>query len=590
MKSSNRRLGQCGRNSIASAMLGMGLVLSAGAAFAAPDITVTYTPLQPQSGLNVSVSADGGYVAYRLMAIDGKGGSTIYVYDVGSGISTQANLTINGVAPTNAKCEAPSISANGRYVIFGCDTAAMGGAANGAAYYVYDRIANKTEMLPNPTANRIVRTLAAAISADGHYVAYRAPDVNNVYSLFVRNMLNKTTRTSTAKDVYVGSMPGTINISADGRYLSYAGRVLPSSGLEDVSVFDSATSTTERINVSSAGVLGTKGGGYPVMSVDGSVVMFLSADNTLTTPSAPPQGGIFVRDRRAGTTELVSKTTAGGSIGNPTMSGNGRYIAYTGLNLYVYDRLTKNTRIVPGASNGTRAVTSTAFSADGRYLVFGSHANSNGMKSIGIADLGVAAGLNVSAGALSLTEGGAAATYTAVLAQVPDANVIVNITPGKQLSVARSQLTFTPENWNVPQVVSVQALNDGVTEGVHRSSIGHTVASSDINYSVVPSSSVNVTITDAVVPTIIVPAASWTQSDLPLTGTASPGATVMLTAVNRDTTWLTSVSTVADAQGRWSITLSGLTDGVFNLDAQADGIKSTVQTVTVALPVKLPAT
>jgi hypothetical protein len=120
------------RNHIAGAMLGLGLALNAGVAFAAPDVTVTYTPLQPSPAFSVSISADGRYLAYRLKALDGKGGSTINAYDVGTGISTQANLTASGGAPTNAKCDAPSISANGRYIIFGCDTAAMGGAANGA--------------------------------------------------------------------------------------------------------------------------------------------------------------------------------------------------------------------------------------------------------------------------------------------------------------------------------------------------------------------------------------------------------------------------------------------------------------------------
>jgi hypothetical protein len=161
------------------------------------------------------------------------------------------------------------------------------------------------------------------------------------------------------------------------------------------------------------------------------------------------------------------------------------------------------------------------------------------------------------------------------------------VQPDAQLVAARTQLTFTPTNWSVPQVVSVQAVQDHTTEGVHNGSVTHTVSSTDINYTVIPVSTVMVTINDAVAPTIVVPASIWTKPDLPLTGTAAPGATVLLTSSNRTTGALTSVSVTADAQGQWSFTLVGLVDGVFDLDAEADGIKSTVQTVTIQLPAKL---
>ena len=252
--------------------------------------------------------------------------------------------------------------------------------------------------------------------------------------------------------------------------------------------------------------------------------------------------------------------------------------------VYVYDRLTKNSRIIPGVFVNTTAASSPVLSPDGRYLAFDAVNGKTGVRSIGLANLGVAAGLTIAGTAPSLTEGGAAGTYTIALAQVPNANVTVTVSPDKQLSVARTQLVFTPDNWHVPQVVSVQALQDGVAEGRHSGIVTHTVTSADIDYTVVKPSTVTVAISDAVVPTLTLPGATWTQAELPLAGTAAPGATVLLTAVHRATGWLSSVSTVADAQGRWSYTLTGYTDGVIDLDAQADGIKSAAQTVTITLP------
>lgn len=592
MKSRNVQWSRAG---IAAAWFGM--VAVSGAAWSMPDITVKYTPLETCCGiLTPSLSADGRYVAYRS-ASSTAGVVDIFITDLQTGVRTQANRMVTGGVPTNAQCDTPAISADGRYVIFGCTAAPMGSEVPtaGQAYYVYDRINDKTEMIPMPGGGRVSRSAAAAISKDGHYVAFRAYDAATNYTLYVRNMVSKTTVATAAKAVFVGTTPAYLSISDDGRYISYNGRPNTSNAATNVYVYDVSTGVSELINVSTAGVAGTKGGGTPIMSSDGNVVSFMSGDTALTVPAAPSTtGSVFVRDRRAGTTEFVSGAATAGYTNFNSMSANGRYIAFTGnpsssvKNLYVYDRLTKISRIVPGAITNLHSASYTSFTPDGRYLaieIAGLNATQPA-RSIGLADLGVAAGLSLSANTLSLTEGGAAGTYTAVLTQVPTANVTLTIKPDAQLTLARTQLTFTPENWNVPQVVSVQAVQDGVAEGVHKGALTHTVTSSDVYYTVISPAPVNVVISDAVVPTIVLPpAADWNKSELPLTGTASPGATVLLTAVNRDTGWLTSVSVVADAQGSWSYTLTGLTSGVFDLDAQADGIKSAVATVTITLPV-----
>ncbi|MQA42590.1 TolB-like translocation protein [Rugamonas aquatica] len=584
---------------IAGASLGM----LAGSAYAAPDISVRYVLLPPtEPAGNLTLSANGQYVSYRSNSPSVTNPAiNIFIYDLVNNTRTQANLMPNGDLPAAATCDAPVMSADAHYVVFGCLASSMGTPvpSGGQSYYVYDRIRNKTEVIPATTSDTLNRQMNPAISADGHFIAYRSSN-GSTSSLFVRNMVNKTTRTTTGQFLSAGSY-NYINISTDGRFVSYDGRVKPESSYSDVWVHDVSKGTTEAINVTPAGLRGTKGANYPIMSADGNVVAFFSTDTALTSPPAPIVGGVFVRDRVAGKTEFVSGIAAAGFTNDHTLSANGRYVAFTGnpvqtsKNLYVYDRLTKVNRIIPGAIGGNRTVSAPRFSADGRYLVFltsKSIAGQAPVRSIGIADLGVAAGLTVSADPLSLTEGGAAGTYSVVLAQVPNADVTVTISPDKQLSVARTKLVFTPDNWNVPQVVSVQALQDGVAEGKHNGVITHTVTSTDIDYTVVKPSSVTVAINDAVVPTVVLPGATWNQSELPVSGTAAPGANVLLTATNRSTGWLTSVSVLADAQGNWSRTLSGLSDGVIEIDAQADGIHSAVQSITVALlpppPISLP--
>lgn len=561
-------------------------VLLSGAASAAPDIIVNYLSPDPVPQ-KLSISADGRYIAYRA-APTSSGSADIMLYDVQTGTRTQANLTVTGGVPTGAQCDVPAMSADAHFVVFGCFPAALGVTVTGNAWqqFIYDRVANKTQLLPQFGSEHPSKTFPPAISKDGHYIAYRAQDPSGM-PLFVRNMFAKSTVLTSAKYT-LPSGPFTLNISENGRYVGYSGRGSLSSGVGDAWVYDGLSGATELINVSTAGVHGTKGVVGTAMSADGKIIAFLAMDSSLVTPSNTPTA-VYLRDRTAGTTTLASLPGIT-FVNDMALSSNGRYVAYTAnpvqtaKNLYVYDRLTKVTRIVPGAVTNTRTASSPAFSADGRYLVWESIGLGTGFpRTIGYADLGAAAGLSLSPAPQSLTEGGAAGTYTAVLTQVPSADVTVTVKPDKQLSVARTQLTFTPENWNVSQVISVQALQDNIVEGLHSGTVTHTVTSSDVNYTVIPTSSVTLPINDAVVPTIILPGTPWHQSSLPLTGVASPGATVLLTCTNRATGALTSVSVLVDAKGNWSYTLTGLTDDTYDLDAQADGINSAVKTVTISL-------
>ncbi len=81
---------------------------------------------------------------------------------------------------------------------------------------------------------------------------------------------------------------------------------------------------------------------------------------------------------------------------------------------------------------------------------------------------------------------GAADTYEVVLTRQPDADVIVTITTDGQTEARRFGvgvfgtslvLTFTPDTWNVAQVVEVRAFADTLIEGARIQVISHTVSS-----------------------------------------------------------------------------------------------------------------
>jgi hypothetical protein len=103
-----------------------------------------------------------------------------------------------------------------------------------------------------------------------------------------------------------------------------------------------------------------------------------------------------------------------------------------------------------------------------------------------------------SGGATAVAEGGATDTYTVVLTGEPTANVTITPSPNSQLTVSPASLTFTTSNWNVPQTVTVTAVNDAVAESTHSGTITHAAASTDPGYSGIAIAAVTATITDDV--------------------------------------------------------------------------------------------
>ncbi|MCX6856756.1 MAG: hypothetical protein NTV80_17845, partial [Verrucomicrobia bacterium] len=73
-----------------------------------------------------------------------------------------------------------------------------------------------------------------------------------------------------------------------------------------------------------------------------------------------------------------------------------------------------------------------------------------------------------SGGSTRIVEGGATDTYTVVLRRAPTANVTLsgNYNP-TQITLSPQDVTFTPANWNVPQIVTATAVDDSELENAH---------------------------------------------------------------------------------------------------------------------------
>src|SRR3569832_1143364 len=79
-------------------------------------------------------------------------------------------------------------------------------------------------------------------------------------------------------------------------------------------------------------------------------------------------------------------------------------------------------------------------------------------------------------------EGGADDNNTVILNSQPANDVVITITGDRQLNITPSTMTFTTINWNLPQTVTVRAVDDGVIECGHSATIAHSSSSSDVIY------------------------------------------------------------------------------------------------------------
>jgi subtilisin family serine protease len=91
------------------------------------------------------------------------------------------------------------------------------------------------------------------------------------------------------------------------------------------------------------------------------------------------------------------------------------------------------------------------------------------------------AGVSVSLTETQATEGGANGSYNIKLTSQPTAPVTIALTTDDQIQTI-APLTFTTNNWNIAQTVTVKAIDDTIAEGAHSANLTHIVSSSDGKY------------------------------------------------------------------------------------------------------------
>jgi len=105
--------------------------------------------------------------------------------------------------------------------------------------------------------------------------------------------------------------------------------------------------------------------------------------------------------------------------------------------------------------------------------------------------------LNVSATTLNFIEGENATSYSLWLNTPPNAPVTITLTvDDEDLVLSETVFTFDETNWNVPQTIEVNHIDDDVVQGQHEHVLSHTVTSDDPNYEGLIIDDVSISVTD----------------------------------------------------------------------------------------------
>ena len=327
--------------------------------------------------------------------------------------TTRVSVNSSGV-PGNGDSWSVAISADGRYATFvSLITTLVAGDTNAAPdIFVKDRATSATTRVSVSSANvqGNGQSLGPCISSDGRYVAFSseasnlvAGDTNGELDVFVKDRVTgATTRVSVdSVGLQATGASGGASISSDGRFVAFESSAPnlvagDTNGAYDVFVKDRVSGGTTRVSVDSFGTQGNSYSGLgSAMSSDGRYVTFTSYATNLVTGDTNTAGDVFVRDRVAGTTTRLSVNSSGvqanGSSISPTISSDGRYVAFvseaTNLvtgdtnaagDVFVRDRVAGTTTRVSVGPSGVQANGASQFSsisADGHCVAFSSVAS-----------------------------------------------------------------------------------------------------------------------------------------------------------------------------------------------------------------------
>ncbi len=376
-------------------------------------------PITLPSGATLTVNADGSYtfdpstsaLFQSLVGLDSAGNPVSYdafSYTLSDGeLETVGNLsvTVNGVTD-----RATAIDISATLVPESVDPGVVVGqlSVNDPDYataQLFELLDDASGRFALDNQNRIVTSGGSALfdyeTATSHRITVRYTDGDGTtltrdIDIAVADLPNSLppSQLIAASRTADGQIANGFNpdISADGRYVTFITNtplVGPTTGENDVYLYDRQTGATEVVSVKSGGGEATNSAVYPSISADGNVIVFQAGDGDLVENDTNNLTDIFVRDRAANTTIRITAGIDGqgpnNAISEAVVSADGRYVAYTSIadnlvagdtnaawDTFVYDRTTGETEIISLVVDGQGVETAgykPDISADGKYLL-----------------------------------------------------------------------------------------------------------------------------------------------------------------------------------------------------------------------------
>lgn len=372
-----------------------------------------------------SVSADGRFVAFASYAtnlVPDDTGAKIDIFVRDNYLETTKRISVSPAGVQgNGHSGSPAISPDGRYIAFYSEASNLvAGDTNGTRdVFVYDRYAEAAQRVSVGAGGVQADGLSTypSISYNGQKVVFTSDatnllgpggDPNGQRDVFVRDtatgVVQKVSKSTGGASGDGWSQQGVI--SSNGQYVAFESLATnlvagDANGVHDVFLRDIGAGITSRLSVSTANAEGDGESRTPVITADGSHVVFNSAATNLVAGDTNGRTDVFLRTVNPGDTERVNLSWAGQQANGEAISAinqtnavtsNGRFVVFASqaTNMVVGDTNGKQdvfvrdldegetTRMsVPATgaqSNGDSGFYGAAISADWRWVFFASDA------------------------------------------------------------------------------------------------------------------------------------------------------------------------------------------------------------------------
>ncbi len=299
------------------------------------------------------LSDDGQAVAFisvasNLVVPDNNGVADAFVHIPNGGVTARASEL--PAAEGDGESDDARLSADGNRILFtsAADNLVEGDTGGWQDVFMLDRPSGELRRISVSGAGTEGNgdSWAQALSADGNGAVFIsnatnlvAGDTNGNSDVFLYDWDNRTIeRVSLAHDGAQGNGDcETAAVSGAGRHVAFATNAtnLVPGGTTGYQVFlrDRTAATTELVSCSTAGTAGNDGSGTPTISNDGQRVSFMSYADNLVADDTNVTEDIFLRDRAIGSTVRVSlgpsDVEANGASFASALSADGLFVAFS---------------------------------------------------------------------------------------------------------------------------------------------------------------------------------------------------------------------------------------------------------------------